>query len=204
MRRLILLTATLLLLSGGAMADVSFSWSFVGGDYIFASGTLTTNGVLDGGGYYTATSGTGTLYDFNGVPGDNHALTLDTTYSFHSASCIPTPGSLCFGNNSMPSYDNKFKDGPHGLSVSGLLFDAAGFSKGALLSSTTFLSITSKGPYDQGVVYRDAKAATPNNPGSIVTDTGVETVAEPGAVSILLTMLIGVGGLVGVFKNKLA
>jgi hypothetical protein len=176
-----------------AMADTTFDFSFIptAGTDLSASGTLL--GHPNGDGTYTAVSGTGTI-------------TYGTNTYAMSLFANPTPPGTSqaygftyeSGNYTFTFDDQLFPSSPVSpVDTWGLLFSTTGAPSAA--TAVNIYNNTQDPGGDQAFLIYSNDVEN----GTLVLSQ-VSSVPEPGALSLLFTMLAGVGGLAGVLRKKLS
>ena len=191
MNRIVVLAASVLLLSGVALADTTnFTFSYVGSYFSVNNGSLVAQN--NGNGSFTALSGTGTLtYGTNPVN--------SYTVSLYPIPGAPTPITVRTSDGTdLIGLDNQlFPTSAPMLYVYGLIFE---FGATPLQAA---INIYFDGSYKSFASGHDAlgNVIYDGDSGGVFTLTDVP---EASTMSLLITMLSGVVGLAGIRRKKLA
>jgi hypothetical protein len=217
MRKLTLLSICLLGLVSTALADVTFNFTYNSPGNGLAPSAFTITASLDaspnGDGTFTALSGTGTLQYAGEVP---IALTLISCGTETTCDDDVNNGVRLAGGDVI-NIDNQII--PTGNTFAVDYVGGIGFTVNTLAGSGqypagagVYISLNSPGDYN-GVYFDFTDVPTSAAPGvrvwqesngSFSSFTDPQPVAEPGVVSELITMLLGVAGLAFTLRKKMA
>jgi hypothetical protein len=197
--------AVTLLAPVGSFADDTFNWSFAASAYgVFASGTLTAVADPSGTpGLYDITGGSG-LADYSGLGGGSSVGVTIAPCSTPSSTCtvVDTDGKGP-GSGANLTYDNLLwvNNAPGSqLDDNGVVLTPSPLGSG--FPNPTYVEVWDS-PSQYFFSWGTNGYENLSTPFT-VTATPSAAVPEPGAVVLLIAMLLGIGSLSGALRKNLA